>query len=175
MRKVRHDWDGKPPRRPRYFATLACDTSTPSFCNSPWRSPKRIRVAHLPNQGAEVKCERRPTDGAGSILPAPIDGERATMPTHHAGGRDDLHRLPPVRPDAREQHPESPVDRTKARLFGGGSLQHGELMPERENFRRELEPRVGRGSTRSQYGDEGSHLACERYQSLTRNRNGHNT
>ena len=24
------------PRRPRYFATVACDTSMPSFCSSPW-------------------------------------------------------------------------------------------------------------------------------------------
>ena len=36
MRKVRQDWNGGVPRRPRYLATVACDTSIPSFCSSPW-------------------------------------------------------------------------------------------------------------------------------------------
>ena len=121
-----------------------------------WRSPKRIRFAHLANQRPEVRCQCRPTDGPGSRLPAPIDGERATMPTHHGGGRHDLNRLPPVRPDAREQHPEQPVDRTKARSFWGGPLQHGELMPERENFRRELDPTANRGPQRGQQRNEQS-------------------
>ena len=79
-------------------------------------------------------------------------------------------------PWPREQHPEQPVDRTKARSFRCGPLQHGELMSERENFGRELEPRVDQGPTRSQHGDEqGSHPARERYQSLVRNRNSDNT
>jgi hypothetical protein len=39
-------------------------------------------------------------------------------------------------------------------------LQYGELVPERENFRRELEPRVDRGPKRGQHGNEqGSHAA----------------
>jgi hypothetical protein len=55
-------------------------------------------------------------------------------------------------------------------------LEHGELMPERENFRREFEPGADRGSKRGQQGDEqGSHPAREPYQALVRNRNGHNT
>ena len=132
-------------------------------------------LAHLANQRPKVRCQRRPTDAAGSRLPAPIGSERAPMPTHDGGGRHDLHRPPPVRPDAREQHPEQPIDRTKARSFRGGPLEHGELMPERENFRRELEPRADRGSKRGQQGDEQrSHPARERYQSLARNRNGLN-
>src|SRR4029453_12460566 len=46
------------------------------------------------------------------------------------------------------------------------------LMPERENFRRELEPRADRGSQRRQESDEQrSHPARERYQSVVRNRN----
>jgi hypothetical protein len=38
--------------------------------------------------------------------------------------------------------------------FLGGPLQHGKLMPARENFRRELEPRADRGSKRGQQDDE---------------------
>ena len=59
------------------------------------------------------------------------------------GQRHDLHCPPPVRPDARERHPDQPINRTKARPFRGGPLKDRELMPERENFRRELEPKSG--------------------------------
>jgi hypothetical protein len=54
---------------------------------------------------------------------------RAPMQTDHGCGRHDLDRLPPVRPHAREQHPEQPIARTEAQSLRGGSLQHGELMP----------------------------------------------
>ena len=62
------------------------------------------------------------------------------MPPHDRRGRDDMHRRPPVWPDAREQHPKDPIDRTEARSFRRGPLQYGELMPEREDFGGELEP-----------------------------------
>ena len=85
------------------------------------------------------------------------------MPPHHRGGRDDLHRRPPVRPDAREQYPEQPIDRTEARSFRRGPLQQGELMPKREDFGGELEPGADRGPQGDQEGDEKhSHLAGER-------------
>ena len=54
-------------------------------------------------------------------------------------------------------------------------VEYCELMPERKNFRREVEPRADRGSKRGQHGEEQrSHPARERYQSLARNRNGIN-
>ena len=50
-------------------------------------------------------------------------------------------------------------ERVEARLL----LQHGELMPERENFRRELDSRAHRGSKRGEESDEQrSHPARER-------------
>ena len=98
------------------------------------------------------------------------------MPPHHGGGRHDLHRLPPAWPDIREQHPEQPIDRTEARSFRSGPLQHSELMPQSENFHCELYPRVDGGPKRGQEGDEQrSHSVRERYQSRARNRNRHNT
>jgi hypothetical protein len=60
--------------------------------------------------------------------------QRAAMPTHDCGGCHDLNRLPPVRPDAQEHHPEQSVNRTKARALRSGPTQHGELMPERQNL-----------------------------------------
>jgi hypothetical protein len=135
---VRHDWRGRTTRRPRYFATLACDTSIPSFAT-------RRGCAALPRAGSprasgeSTHGDRGPAraDRRGGVAtPAPIGSERAPMPADDRGGRHDLHGAPPVRPDAREQHPDQPIDWPKARPFRGGSLEHGELMPERENFRR---------------------------------------
>ena len=98
---------------PEVLPTVACDTSMSSFCNSPWagRSAEWVRFTHLADQGPEVRRQRRATDAAGSRVPAPISGERAAMPMLDRGGRHDLRRRPPVRPNAREQHPEQPIDR----------------------------------------------------------------
>ena len=53
----------------------------------------------LANQRTKVSGQRRPTHAPGSRIPAPVCGERAPMPPHHSGGRDNLQRLPPVWPD----------------------------------------------------------------------------
>ena len=112
---------------------------------------------------------------AGVATSSPIGSERAPMPTDDGGGRHDLHGPVPVRPEAREQHPDQPIDRTKAPSFRRGSLEHGELMPERENFSRELDPKADGGSKRGQQGDKfRSHRDRGRYQSQARNRNGLN-
>jgi hypothetical protein len=118
------------------------------------RSPERVRLAHPANQRLEVRCQRRPTGAAASRLPAPIRSERAPMPTDDRGGCHDLHGPAPVRSEAPEQHPDQPIDRTKEQSFRVGSLEHGELMPERENFSRELDPTADGGSRRGQQGDE---------------------
>ena len=97
------------------------------------------------------------------------------MPPDDGGGRNDLHGPAPVRPEAREQHPHQPIDRTKARPFRAGSLEYGELMPERENFRRKLKPKADGSSKRRQQRDEQrSHRDRGHYQSLAPNRNGLN-
>ena len=68
--------------------------------------------------------------------------------------------------------PRPPDRSAEGAAVSGRPLEHRELMPERENFRRELEPRADRGSQRGQQGDEQrSHPARERYQSVVRNRN----
>ena len=131
------------------------------------RSPEWVRLTHSANQDPEVRCQRRPTDAARSRVPSPICGERAAMPTHDRGRRHDLHRLPPVRPDDREQHPEQPIERTEARSFRGGPLQYSDLMPKRENLRRELEPRADRDSKRGQQGDEQRTSSCPRTVSVS--------
>jgi hypothetical protein len=65
-----------------------------------------------------------------------------------------LNRLPPAWPDAREQYPEEPIEWTEAWAPCGGPLQYSELMPERENLRREVKPRADRTSNRGQQSEE---------------------
>jgi hypothetical protein len=67
------------------------------------------------------------------------------------GGDPPAEHLDELRPGRFEPpgDPEQAIDRTEARSSRGGPLQHRELMPERENFRRELEPRTDRGSEAS--------------------------
>jgi hypothetical protein len=72
------------------------------------------------------------------------------MPSHDGGGRHNLHGPAPVWPDTREQHPEQAVERTETRSFRRGALQDGELMPERENFRCEVEPSADHGLKRGE-------------------------
>ena len=141
------------PKVLRHVGLCDLDAKLLQFAVDTWRSPRWVRVAHLANQCSQVSCQRRSTDAAGSRFPAPIGRERAPMPTHDGGGRHDLHP-PPVRPNAREQDPDQPIDRTKARPFRGVPLEHGELMPEHENFGREFEPNADDGSKRGQEGDE---------------------
>jgi hypothetical protein len=138
MRKVRPTGMGTTatPDVLRHGCLRHIDSELLQLAVDAWRSPEWVRFTHLANQRTEVRCQRRPTDAAVSRVPAPIGGERAPMPTHDGGGCHDLHRLTPVRPDAREQYPEQAIDRTEARSSRGGPLQHRELMPKRENFRR---------------------------------------
>jgi hypothetical protein len=104
----------------------------------------------------------RPT-AAGSRVPAPVGRERAPMPSNDGGWRHNLNRLPPAWPDAREQYPEEPFEWTEAWSPWGGPLQYSELMPKRENLRREVKPRADRASNRGQQGEEQrSHPARER-------------
>ena len=169
MRKVRHDCDGisATPEILRHGGLRHLDAELLQLSVDPWSPPQWVRLPHLANQCTEVRGQRRPADATAARIPAPIGGERAPMPTHHGGRGYDLHRLPPVWPDARKQHPEQPIDRTQARTFQSRPLEHSELMPERENFGRELEPRTGRRLQRGQHGDEQrSHPARERYQFL---------
>jgi hypothetical protein len=50
--------------------------------------------------------------------------------------------------------PEEPIDRTEARPFWSGSLHHRDLMPEGEDFCRELEMRPNRGPESGKQGDQ---------------------
>jgi hypothetical protein len=64
---------------------------------------------------------------------------------------------------------------TEARSCERVPLQHGELMLERENFRRELEPRADRGPKQASRATNSAVILSENRISLVRNRNGNNT
>ena len=79
-------------------------------------------------------------------------GESATMPSHDGVRRDDLKGASPVPPQPREEHPEAAIGVIKPRAPRRLALEDGELMPEGENLRPELETRP---NDRPEGGEEG--------------------
>ena len=54
-----HVGDGEPSRRPRYFATVVCETWRPSFRNSPWMRGARKEGWPRASAGSALGCRRR--------------------------------------------------------------------------------------------------------------------
>jgi len=62
------------------------------FAVDAWRAPKRIFDAHLPDQRAQLRFDRRsPSLWAG--LPTPVAAKAGPMPTHERLGPDDCENL----------------------------------------------------------------------------------
>ena len=76
------------------------------------------------------------------------------MPAHDGVGRDDLDGASPVRPQPRQQYPQQAIGATKPGSPRRLALEDGELMPERENLRLELETRPNEGPEGGEQGDE---------------------
>jgi hypothetical protein len=89
-----------PPEILRHGGLRHLDAEFLQLAVDAWSAPQWVRCSHVANQRTEVRRQRRPAEATGSRIPAPIGGKRAPMPTHDGGGRYDLHRLPPVWPDA---------------------------------------------------------------------------
>ena len=76
------------------------------------------------------------------------------MPAHDGVGRDDLDGASPVWPQPRQQDPQPAIGATKPGSRRRLALEDGELMPEREDLRLELETRPSEGPEGGEQGDE---------------------
>jgi hypothetical protein len=61
------------------------------------------------DRGAESLAVDAISIAPGARLPAPVEREAAPVPAHAGVRRDDLHRLPPPTPHAREQDPDETI------------------------------------------------------------------
>lgn len=76
------------------------------------------------------------------------------MPAHDGVGRDDLDGASPVWPQPRQQYPQLAIGLTKPGSRSRLALEDGELMPEREDLRLELQTRPSEGPEGGEHGDE---------------------
>src|SRR5438132_1198455 len=108
-----------------------------------WRTPERIGAAHPPNQISELRTDHGP---AGSVptLPRPVASQPLPVPADHRLGPNHLQRMPPARPQSRQQNPEDPVHLRQPRPWLP-RLPDGELLPQRQILQRQLA--VGANST----------------------------
>ena len=96
---------------------------------------------HLPDQRTDVGGHRGPVRPSRPRSPGPVQREPAPVPAHDGIGRDDLDGASPVRSEPRQQHPQQAIGATETRPLRPLALEDGELMPESENLRLELETR----------------------------------
>ena len=138
----------------------------PSFCNSPWMrgAPQSGLAACICRISARMSdVHRGPARSVRPGFPPPVEREPASVPSHDRVGRDDLDRPSPVRPGPRQQHPQQAIGAAETRASRRLALEHGELMPEGENLRREVGTRLDRGSEGGEQSDEQrSHVGWER-------------
>jgi hypothetical protein len=102
-------------------------------------APQWVSGVHLPDQDAHVVGWHWAAGSSRRRSPMPVEGEPATMPAHDRVGPHDLKRASPAPPPPRQEHPEPAIGVAKPRALWRLPLEDGELMPEGENLRPELE------------------------------------
>src|SRR2546425_5969634 len=109
----------------------------------PRRTPEGVGAAHPPNQLSELRPHRGATPSA-STLPSPVAPEPLPVPPHHGLRPHHLQGSPPALPEPGQHDPEEPVDsrQSRPRL---ARLPHGQLLPKREVFQRQLAARANDG------------------------------
>src|SRR5437016_2866352 len=117
----------------------------------PWRTPKRIGVAHPPNQISELCTDQGPT-GSAPTLPRPVAPKSLPVPANHRLRPHYQQRMSPARPQLRQENPEDSVHLRQPRPRFA-SLPHGQLLPKRQVLEREV---AVRAKTASQCPNEDS-------------------
>jgi antitoxin (DNA-binding transcriptional repressor) of toxin-antitoxin stability system len=101
------------------------------FAMNPRRAPQGIRGRHRADQRANVSRNTSPT-GPATTLPGPEQTKALSMPGDDRLRLHDDERASPVRPCARQPHPEEAVQPRQAHSRPARALQHAELVPQRE-------------------------------------------
>jgi hypothetical protein len=98
-----------------------------------WRSPQRVRDAHLANQLADVRRCLWST-AARSRFPAPPRSEPRTMPSDDRLGLEDFQCVQNIRSQPIEPSEHQPVDVADGHPLRRSTHQHIELMSKDEDF-----------------------------------------
>ena len=97
------------------------------------RTPKRVLLAHSPDQCPQLLADRRPASQRAG-LPAPVAAKPGTVPPHQRLGPDNQHCLEDRREPTIELDEEQAVVVTESDATAQLAPQHNQLLPERGIF-----------------------------------------
>ena len=100
----------------------------------PRRTPQRIGLAHLADQGADIRVNRRAAAPTQAGAPTPVEPETTSMPMNDGRRLDQNHRLETARPEAVEPDPEQAVAGAKTQPAGALAPEHAQLMAEGDDL-----------------------------------------
>jgi hypothetical protein len=133
------------------------DSQFQEFAVNAGRAPQRVGFRHRANQLADVPRNARSTHVA-SALPRPEEAEAATMPGNDRLGLDDHHGCPPFVPDSQQPDPQQSVGLREPQSLRPRSVQHVELMPQRQDLELQSSPIAERHTDgQEQRDNDGSH------------------
>ena len=142
-----------------YFATVACETSIPTFKSSPWirGAPQRGLASAMVRMSVRtsVGVVDRPTT---PTLPGRPQADASSMPGNDGLRLHDDKCCAPSGPPPRECHPQPPIRPRESHSVRSGALQHVQLMPQGEEFQLERDSRMRRrAECRQQRAEHRSH------------------
>ncbi len=104
------------------------DAKLEQFAVDPWRSPKRVRDAHVANKLANVRRCLWPA-AARSRFPAPIGSEPSAVPADHRLGLENFQRVQYSRSYAIERGKDKAVNVTERQPLWGFAPIGSEYQP----------------------------------------------
>src|SRR6266436_10389663 len=116
------------------------DAKLEQFAVDPWRSPKRVRDAHVANKLANV-CRCLWPAAARSRFPAPTGSKPSAVPADHRLRLEDFQCVQYSRRHMIERGKHQPVNAAERQSLRGFAPQHVELMSKDEVLGLQRSPR----------------------------------
>jgi len=126
------------------------DPELPELAVDARRTPQWVRVRHGADQHADIGCYGRPARAA-SALPGPEQAEPTPVPLDDGGRLHEYECRPPFSPDAREPHPQQPIDCGQTEARSARAFQDLYLMSESENLEVQRCARPNQRTERQEY------------------------
>src|SRR5947208_40821 len=101
---------------------------------NPWRSPERIRQAHLPDEVSNFTRHSRPSWPTLPTLPGPIEAESPAMPGDDRFRLDDAERGTPAGPQLQQPCPQEAIERIESNAHTLRPSQHIDLVAQSKDL-----------------------------------------
>ena len=118
----------------------------------PWRSPERIRPAHLPDEVLNFTSHFRPSRPTRPTLPGPIQTESPAMPSNDRIRLNDEERRTPAGPEVQQPCPQKAVHVRESNTPTLRPPQHIDLVAEGKNLQLQGSPSLEAGAEGAKEG-----------------------